>query len=105
MVGDTLETTLALVLQEKSIEGICKERALTPVTILGHIEKLVDAKRLAYEDIEYLIDDKVLRGLADIKETFITLDTSKLSPVFEHYKGKYTYEQIRFARMLMALGK
>ncbi|MBP6904915.1 MAG: AAA family ATPase, partial [Candidatus Pacebacteria bacterium] len=100
MVGDTLETTLALVLQEKSIEGICKERALTPVTILGHIEKLVDAKRLAYEDIEYLIDDKVLRGLADIKETFITLDTSKLSPVFEHYKGKYTYEQIRFARML-----
>ena len=105
MVGDTLETTLALVLQEKSIEGICKERALTPVTILGHIEKLVDAKRLAYEDIEYLIDDKVLRGLADIKETFITLDTSKLSPVFERYKGKYTYEQIRFARMLMALGK
>lgn len=105
MVGDTLETTLALVLQEKPIESICKERTLTPVTILGHIEKLVDAKRLAYEDIEYLIDDKVLRGLADIKETFITLDTSKLSPVFEHYKGKYTYEQIRFARMLMALGK
>ena len=91
------------VLQGKPVAAIAKERNLVPVTVFGHIEKLVMAKKLAYEDIEYLIDDKLRRGYDDIKRTFISYDTSKLAPVYEHYKGKYTYDELRIARMMSVL--
>jgi hypothetical protein len=102
--GDTLETTLMLVLQGKPISLIGKERNLAPVTIFGHIEKLVANKRLAADDIMYLVDEKVKAGVADIKRAFTSYDTTKLSPIYEHYKGRYTYDQIRLARMLIVLG-
>jgi ATP-dependent exoDNAse (exonuclease V) alpha subunit len=101
---NTFQVTLMFVLQGKPITAIAKERGLTPVTILGHIEKLVANKRLVYEDIEYLVDDVTIKNLPDIKRTFLNYDTSKLSPVYEHYKGRYSYEQLRCARMLMLLG-
>jgi len=100
---DTLELTLMQVLQGKPIAKIAKERKLSPVTILGHLEKLVATKKLSYEDIEYLIDEKVRNGWPEIKRTFVVLDTSKLAPVHQHYRGKYTYDHIRMARMLIAL--
>lgn len=101
--GDTLEMTLMLVLQEKKISEISKERNLTPATILGHIEKLISSNRLSKEDIEYLVEDKTFRGLSDIRSTFLNYDTTKLSPIFSHYNGKYTYDQLRLARMLITL--
>lgn len=100
---DTVEQTLMLVLQGKSIKEIARERKLVPVTIFHHLEKLVDGGKLAYDDIEYLLDDKVKNGWHQIKRTFVALDTSKLAPVYEHYKGNYTYDQLRLARMVMVL--
>lgn len=100
---DTLQHTLMLALQGKSIKEIAKERKLVPVTIFGHIEKLVEDGKLAYEDIEYLITDKIREGYAQIKRTFQTYDTSKLSPVREHFKDRYSYDELRIARMMMVL--
>ncbi len=104
VAGDTFQTSLALVLQGRSIGEIAKERSLAPVTIIGHIEKLVQQRRLGVADIIYLIDKKTFSGFEDIKATFVSLDTSKLTPIREHYNGKFTYEQLRFARMLIELG-
>lgn len=100
---DTLELTLMGVLQGKPVTAIAKERNLVPVTVFGHIEKLVMNKKLSYEDIDYLIDDKLRRGFEDIKRTFTAYDTSKLAPLYEHYKGKYTYDELRIARMMCVL--
>ena len=99
--GDTYETTLLMVLQEKPLVVIAKERTYTVATILSHIETLVESKRLATEDIAYLLEPKTARTLDDILHTFRTYDTSKLTPIYEHYKGAYSYEQLRLARMLL----
>ncbi len=100
---DTLEQTLMLVLQGKSVREIAKARKLVPVTIFNHVEKLAQAGKLAYEDIEYLIDEKIRNSYGDIKRTFRNYDTSKLSPVHEHYKGRFSFDELRIARMLMTL--
>ncbi len=99
---NTLDATLMLVLQEKSIAQISKERDMAPITILGHIEKLVTNNKLEKDDIKYLIDQKTALGLKDIKTTFLNYDTTKLTPIFEHYKGKYSFDQLRLARMVLS---
>ena len=100
---DTLESTLMLVLQAKPILFISKERGLSPQTIFGHIEKLVMESRLSYEDIEYLITDKIRKGYTQIKRAFQSADTSKLAPIKEFFKDTYTYDELRIARMMMVL--
>ncbi len=102
---DTLEETLMLVLQEKPIAAITKERQLTAATVFGHIEKLIAAKRLGKEDIEYLVDHKTFAALSDIRTTFLRYDTSKLTPVFDHYRGKHSFDQLRLARMVLSLAQ
>lgn len=100
---DTLESTLMLVLQATPILFISKERGLSPQTIFGHIEKLVMESRLSYEDIEYLITDKIRKGYTQIKRAFQSADTSKLAPIKEFFKDTYTYDELRIARMMMVL--
>ncbi len=100
---DTLEHTLMLVLQAKPIAVIARERKLTQATVYTHIEKLIAQGRLAYEDIAYLITDKIRKGYREIKRAFQTADTSKLAPIHELYKGRYTFDELRIARMMMVL--
>ncbi len=101
--GDTVGATLMQVLQGKPILFISKERGLSPQTIFGHIEKLVMESKVAYEDIEYLITDKIRKGYAEIKRAFQSADTSKLAPIRELFKSKYSYDELRIARMMMVL--
>ena len=100
---DTVEQTMMLVLQAKPIAFISKERGLAPQTIYGHIEKLVMDSKLQYEDIEYLITERIRKGYPEIKKAFQSADTSKLSPIYEHFKKRYTYDELRIARMMMVL--
>ncbi|HWC57785.1 MAG TPA: AAA family ATPase [Candidatus Paceibacterota bacterium] len=100
----TLDATLMFILQGKSIAEIARLRSLAATTILGHIEKLVAAKRLHYEDIAHCADPVVAAGVGDIKKAFIAHDTSKLAPLYDQYKGRYTYNQLRLARVLIAAG-
>lgn len=101
---DTLTATLELILQGKSLKEISKTRTLAVVTILGHIEKLAQEHRIEYADVEYLFEEKTLAGLTNIKRTFVEYDTSKLTPIYEHYKGKYSFDQLRLARIAITLG-
>lgn len=101
--GDTITKTLELILQGKDLKTIAKERSLTPITILGHIEKLAEVKRIEYTDIEYLLEEKTMKSLPDIKRTFVEYDTSKLTPVYEHYKGKFSFDQLRLARLVLRI--
>lgn len=102
---DTLQLTLMMVLQAKGLTEISLARDLTVTTVLSHLEKLVLSKRLEYADIQYLIGPEIEGNLADIKKTFLNYDTSKLKPVFEHYQGKFSYEQLHLAKLLLFLNK
>lgn len=77
-----------------SIEEIAERRNLSVDTIIGHIEKLVELK----EEVELTHVLPAKKDKDKIMKTFKELDTTKLTPVFEHLKGKYDYHQIRLVR-------
>jgi len=36
-----------------------------------------------------------------VHDVFLRLDTNKLGPIFEYFDGKFSYENLRLARMVM----
>ncbi len=99
---DTYEKTLELVLEEKPIALMAHERKMTVGTIMSHLEKLVEAGRLNYEQVLVLLDPDLIRDLPEITHLFETLDTMNLTPVFEHANGQYSYDELRLARLALA---
>ena len=96
---DTLEETRVLVLERKSLKDIGKLRNLVFVTIVGHLEKLVALGRLTADDVAYLFTPELMRSVAEIELVMKSLDTTFLGPVHEHFAGKYTYDQLRLAKV------
>ncbi|MCF7843405.1 helix-turn-helix domain-containing protein [Candidatus Gracilibacteria bacterium] len=82
-------------LKEKlTIKEIADKRNVTVDTIIGHIEKLIELK----EKVELNHTLPLKKDVTKITKTFKELKTRKLTPVFEHLKGKYTYQDIRIVR-------
>ena len=80
--------------KKMSIKEIADERKLSVDTIIGHIEKLVEMKEKV--ELEHTLPKKKDKDL--IIKTFKDLKTTKLTPVFEKLKGKYSYHEIRLVR-------
>ena len=99
---DTMDKTRVLVLEGKTIAAIAKARAMTWGTIMGHIEKLVETKRLSKHEIKHLIDVSVYEALPDIDAAFIACDTTSLAPVREYLGDIYSYDVLRLARLALA---
>ncbi len=78
-----------------SIEEIADERNLSVDTIIGHIEKLVELKEKV--ELKHVLPKKKDKDI--IVKAFKDLKTTKLTPVFEKLKGKYTYHEIRLVRV------
>jgi ATP-dependent exoDNAse (exonuclease V) alpha subunit len=77
-----------------TLKEIAETRGLSVDTIIGHIEKLAELK----EDVDL---SKVLPAKKDvtaIRKAFKQLGTTKLTPVFDGLKGRYTFHQIRLVR-------
>jgi hypothetical protein len=91
------EKTLALLKDKKSLKDISKERGMTLGTIISHIEKLKEG--------EYDIDLKPYKprpiDLKVIKAAFKSAKDAKLAPVYKKLKNKYSYEDLRLARLFI----
>jgi len=91
------EKTLSLLKEGKGLKDIAKERGMTLGTIISHLEKLKEGK--------YEIDLKPYMprstDLKTIKAAFESLEDTKLSPVHRKLKGKYSYEDLRLARLFL----
>lgn len=77
-----------------SLKEIAAERNLSVDTIIGHIEKLVEMNEKVTFD--HVLPPK--KDVTAIKKAFKELDTKKLTPVFDHLRGKYTFHEIRLVR-------
>lgn len=99
--GGTYTETLRLWNEGKSISEIAQERGYSEGTIFSHIEKLVEQNKIDRSDLARLITPSFSRVLPDIQAVFRELDTNKLSIVFEEFRGKYSYDELRLARMMM----
>lgn len=97
---DTYEKTKELVLEKKSIAAIAHERKLSADTVVGHLEKLISRGDLTKEDILVFFDTSFMEDVEEIVKAFSLLETSSLTPVFEHFNGAYTYDEIKLARLV-----
>jgi hypothetical protein len=93
--------TLERLKQKQPIKTIADERMLSITTVLNHIEKLKGLKMVGNTDIEYL-KDKLVGDDFDI--IFAELSVSEngwLTPVYQKFEGKYSYEDIRIVRLFV----
>lgn len=96
----TINITKTFLLEKKSIKEIAKLREFSEDTIIGHIEKLVEAGEKL--DIEHLLPSK--KEAKKIIDTFKKLETRKLTPVFDELvkeKCRSDYHTIRIVRASM----
>lgn len=95
----TYDETLALISEGKTLAEIAKERKFTAGTIIAHIEKLHGERRISTEQVRLLLPEHLADALPAIAEAF---EKSKgaLTPAFKRMKGKYTYDELRLARIL-----
>ena len=88
--------TKDLIKKEKSISEIAKEIGFTKSTIINHIEKLVEMKKITSSNIKYLLPPK--KDLIKIKSAFEKCNSELLRPVFDELEEKYDYEVLRLVR-------
>ena len=99
----TFEQTQVLAKKKMSLKDIARERGMTKGTIVSHIEKLLDEKKLTKTNIKYIrremkLTDKDFKAIA---KAFKKEDTWKLAPVRRELKNKYSYDTLRIARLFI----
>jgi hypothetical protein len=93
------ERTKEMLKEGLSLVEIAEVRSLSVDTIIGHIEKLLELK----EEVELKHTLPPKKTTDAIKKAFKDLDTRKLTPVYEHLKGKSSYQDIRLVRAFLNL--
>ncbi|MEI8143572.1 MAG: helix-turn-helix domain-containing protein, partial [Candidatus Berkelbacteria bacterium] len=95
--ASTLDLTLKLWQEGKSIAEIAKERSLSENTVFSHIVDLIKSKKIISTEISRLISPKLKPEIHKINEAFKKLKTTKLTPIFNFFSGKYSYDEIKIA--------
>lgn len=96
----TQEETLKLLKAGKSFREIATVRGVTLGTILQHVEDLKDEKQISLEEIKNICDKATVKRSLLIHKAFDKLGSSPLKPVFEKFGSKYSYDELRIARLL-----
>lgn len=91
------QKTQDMLKEKMTISEIAESRNLSVDTIIGHIEKLLELK----EKVELTHTLPAKKDVTVIKKAFKELDTDKLTPVYEHLKHTYPYQDIRIVRASM----
>jgi len=91
------EKTLVLLKEGKSLKDAAAERGLTLGSIISHLEKLKEGAC----DLDLKPYTPKPADLKTIKEAFKSLKDTKLVPVHKKLKGKYSYEDLRLARLFI----
>jgi len=97
---DTYAETLALWNEGRNIFQIAKIRGLKKSTIFGHIENLIKNGKIDRNDFPRLLTPGLKGALPEIYVIFREIGTDKLSPIFEKLAGKYSYDELRIARII-----
>jgi len=96
---NTYVLTKSLIQQEKTIQEIVAERKLTFGTICTHIEKLAKERAITLNEIEKILPKEVLQAKETIVKECKKRKGTELTPLYEHFKGLYSFDEIRLARL------
>lgn len=97
----TYEQTLEYFREGKNIGEIATIRALTEGTILSHFEFLLEKEIVTRPEISRLIEGSFYENILEIQKVFRQLETDKLTTVFQKCQGKYSYYELRLARLVL----
>jgi DNA-binding MarR family transcriptional regulator len=98
--GGTYLLTHELARAGKKIKDIATERMLSEGTIVDHIDRLYMEGKLEKEDIERMLPAPLKKALPKIHAAFKELKTESLTPVHQHLKGVYSFNDLKLARIL-----
>ena len=93
----TYEQTRTLVKKGLSIQDIAESRGMTTGTIISHLEKL----KKCIDTIDFSHFKPKEKDLKKIKQAFIDTGDTKLAPVRSLLDKKYSYEELRLARLFL----
>lgn len=100
VVGSTYQETLDQFKAGKSIKEIAEARSFSPSTIFSHIEKLYMDGKIQKEELRQLCSADLLSVLSEVHRELDRAEEGRLSPVYEKYGGRFTFDELRLARML-----
>ncbi len=96
----TFDETFVLLEEGKSLADIAKTRKLTLGTIADHVTKLVSSGRITRELVEARIPQRLKGALPVIYKAFDANGTEKLTPVHVFLKARYSFDELKLARIL-----
>lgn len=94
---DTARITQELVMQKTPLEEIAKRQDLKVGTIINHVARLIDEGEKL--DLSYIDFPKT--KVREIGSALEECGHERLRPVFDHLDGKYSYDDIRLAGILI----
>jgi hypothetical protein len=106
----TVEVTFDMIKSGKSMDEIIEERDLKFESIIKHVEELYKLTKLEKLDLDKLSPEhiNIFSVPNDVKKSFRKFKTFKdeegkikLAPVFKDLKEKYSYEDLRWYRLVL----
>ncbi len=98
--GETFDKTRDLFKEGKTFSQIAKIRGLIEGTILEHLRNLVVLGEITAQEVEKTLTEEQIKNSAKIHVAFDKIGSGALKPVFEHFKGEYTYNDLRLAKVI-----
>jgi len=97
----THEETYALIISGSLLEEAAEKRGITVGTIINHLEKLIQLKKLSPQDIAH-----IRPAYADVVCPILVAEKEKtgemrLTPVRNKLNDTYTFDEIRIARLFV----
>ncbi len=102
---NSIDQTLALIKQNKTIAQIAKERGLATSTIIEHLGKLIKNQRLSTEAISHLAPSDTV--LTQVKSALASLDYQnsddiKLRPIYDQLNASVDFQTLRLALIFIS---
>lgn len=98
----TYDETFVLLEAGKTFVEIAKERKLTLGTIADHAAKLITAGRITPALVEARIPARLKGALPSIFKAFDENGTEKLTPIHAYLKARYSFDELKLARIVYA---
>lgn len=98
---DTYAETFKLWQEGKNLAEMAKERGMTSGTIIAHLEKLKKENKVEVKDLMRLVSVDLKKHLPAIHAAFAKFGTEQLAPVFYNLKTKFSYDDLKLARLTM----
>ena len=93
--------TLELLKEKLAIASIAERLGFTIDTVMRHFEKLQGLDCLSATDIEHLKIGFTQTDFSALLSAFKQSADGFLTPIFEKFNGKFSYQQLRIARLFV----